>query len=105
MAIDFNASGTSGAGRSNQTGAPVGKPNVAAERPAADTGAATHTAATGSPVQLSNQAQQLQAIEERLRELPEVDSARVAQIKTAIADGSYKIDSSRIADKLMALEG
>ncbi len=105
MAIDFNAGGTSGAGRSNQTGAPVGKPNVAADRSAAESGATPQAAPADSQVKLSNQAQQLQAIEEKLRDLPEIDSARVAQIKEAIADGSYKIDNGRIADKLIALEG
>lgn len=105
MVIDFNAGGTSGAGRSNQTGAPVSKPGVAADRPATEAGAASQAAPADSQIKLSNQAQQLQAIEERLRELPEIDSARVAQIKEAIADGSYNIDSGQIADKLIALEG
>ena len=48
---------------------------------------------------------ELQAIEEKLRDLPEVDSERVSQLRQAIADGSYKPDSSRIADKLLNLEG
>jgi len=104
MVIDFNPGSTSGAARSSQSGATAGKRDVAADRPAADTQSAKQPATADSQVKLSNQAQQLQAIEERLRELPEVDSARVEQIKQAIADGSYKPDSSRIADKLIALE-
>lgn len=103
MVIDFNPGSTSGAARSNQSGATAGKRDVAADRPTAET-QTSQPAAADSQVKLSNQAQQLQAIEERLRELPEVDSARVEQIKQAIADGSYKPDSSRIADKLIALE-
>ena len=104
MVIDFNTGGTNGAARSGQTGATTGKREVAAERSASDAPTADKPAATDSGVKLSDQAQQLQAIEERLRELPEVDSARVEQIKQAIADGSYQIDSTRIADKLIALE-
>ncbi|WP_185265597.1 flagellar biosynthesis anti-sigma factor FlgM [Halopseudomonas xiamenensis] len=104
MVIDFNPGSTSGAARSNQSGATAGKRDVAADHPTAETQATSQPAAADSQVKLSNQAQQLQAIEERLRELPEVDSARVEQIKQAIADGSYKPDSSRIADKLIALE-
>lgn len=46
----------------------------------------------------------MQAIEERLRDLPEVDSERVAQIRQAIAQGNYSVDSTRIADKLLNLE-
>ena len=102
MVIDFNTGGANGAARSNQAGATAGKRDVA-ERPAAEAQSANPPAAD-SQVKLSNQAQQLQAIEERLRELPEVDSARVEQIKQAIADGSYQVDSKRIADKLIALE-
>lgn len=104
MAIDFNTSSAGGAARSNQSNATGGKRDVAADSPAANAQSATQTGTAGSQVQLSSQAQQLQAIEERLRDLPEVDSARVEQIKQAIADGSYQPDSSRIADKLIALE-
>lgn len=102
MVIDFNTGGANSAARSHQAGATVGKRDVA-ERPATnDQGSST--SAADSQVRLSNQAQQLQAIEERLREQPEVNSARVDQIKQAIADGSYQVDSNRIADKLIALE-
>ena len=104
MAIDFNTSSAGGTARSNQSNATGGKRDVTADRPAADTQSASQAAPAGSQVKLSSQAQQLQAIEERLRDLPEVDSARVEQIKQAIADGSYQPDSSRIADKLIALE-
>ncbi|NLY59663.1 MAG: flagellar biosynthesis anti-sigma factor FlgM [Gammaproteobacteria bacterium] len=103
MVIDFNTGSTSGAARSNQSSATAGKRDVAADR-AATTQDASQPAAADSQVKLSNQAQQLQAIEERLRDLPEVDSARVEQIRQAIADGSYQPDSGRIADKLIALE-
>lgn len=101
MVIDFN---TSGAGRSTQSSATAAKRDVAAERPAAPTQAGSPSTPGDAQVRLSDQAQQLQAIEERLRELPEVDSARVEQIRQAIADGSYQPDSGRIADKLIALE-
>lgn len=101
MAIDFNA-GSSGAMRSNQSSAAAGKRDVALERPATETQSNKQPAE--SQVKLSDQAQQLQAIEERLRELPEVDSARVEQIRQAIADGNYQPDNNRIADKLIALE-
>lgn len=33
-----------------------------------------------------------------------VDSARVTQLRQALADGSYKVDSSNIANKLVALD-
>ena len=102
MVIDFNP-GTNGASRSSQSSATAGKREVTAERPASTQNTA-QPAAADAKVQLSDKAQQLQAIEERLRELPEVDSARVERIRQAIADGSYQPDSRRIADKLINLE-
>lgn len=100
MAIDFNTN-ASGTLRSNQSTATAAKSAVAAERAPADT---RQAAAGDSQVKLSNQAQRLQAIEDRLGDLPEVDSARVEQLRQAIADGSYQPDSGRLADKLIALE-
>lgn len=107
MVIDFNSpNGPNGAGRSGQTAGAAGK----REAGSVNSTAGQPTAAQGSQseptssVSLSAQAQQLKAIEESLRDLPEVDNERVSQIKQAIADGSYKIDSSRIADKLLSLE-
>ncbi|WP_373186067.1 flagellar biosynthesis anti-sigma factor FlgM [Halopseudomonas sp.] len=103
MVIDFNASNS--ANRSAQTGAAAVKRDAAAEgaRPAAQ-GEAQNKPTAEAQVQLSAQAQQLQAVEERLRELPVVDSERVSQIRQAISDGTYQVDSGRIADKLLALE-
>lgn len=104
MVIDINTSSAGGAARSNQSSAAVARRDVATERPAAEPQTTGSQAAAEPGVKLSSQAQQLQAIEERLRELPEVDNARVEQIRQAIADGSYKPDSGRIADKLIALD-
>lgn len=102
MVIDFNTS--NGASRAAQSSAANGKRDAAEVSRPAEQAAAEKAPNTDSGVKLSSQAQQLQAIEERLRDLPEVDSERVAQIRQAISDGSYQTDSARIADKLLALE-
>lgn len=106
MVIDFNATnGANNSGRTGQTGAASVKRDSGLENArGADKTAEPKQPAAESSVKLSEQAQQLKAIEERLRDLPEVDSERVAQLRQAIADGSYKTDSNRIADKLLALE-
>lgn len=102
MVIDFNSS--SSANRSTQSGATNAQRDVTEVPRPAEQAAAEKTVINENGVKLSSQAQQLQAIEERLRDLPEVDSERVAQIRQAISDGSYQADSARIADKLLALE-
>lgn len=106
MVIDFNASnGASGAGRNAQAGAVPAKRDLTAETPRTTEGSAEQKAGMGdAPVKLSDQAKQLKAIEERLKDLPEVDSERVASIRQSIADGSYKVDSERLAAKLLAIE-
>ena len=53
---------------------------------------------------LTGQAQTLKALEQDLAKTPEFDAAKVAELRDAIAGGSYKIDSQSIAEKLLDLE-
>ena len=55
-------------------------------------------------VSVTEKAARLQEIEDQLAAMPVVDSKKVAEIKQAIADGSYEINPERIAAKLIALE-
>ncbi|KAB0496019.1 flagellar biosynthesis anti-sigma factor FlgM [Pseudomonas moorei] len=105
MVIDFS--------RLNSSSSLTGSTRTSASKETADAGksAALNTPAerastvkSGESVHLSNEAQQLQKVTDTLRDQPVVDNARVAALKAAIADGSYKVDSNRVASKLLNFE-
>lgn len=67
--------------------------------------AASHDAGrTSDQLDLTGQARTLKALEQDLARTPEFDAARVAELREAIAGGSYKVDSRSIAEKLLDLE-
>jgi negative regulator of flagellin synthesis FlgM len=55
----------------------------------------------GDRVQLSPLSSQLQAIESSMADTPVVDSARVAEIRQAIAEGRFKVNPDAVADHLL----
>jgi negative regulator of flagellin synthesis FlgM len=58
----------------------------------------------GEGVHITDSAKQLAALEQAIRSLPDVDDARVNEIRQAITDGRYEVSPSRIADRLIRLE-
>ena len=57
-----------------------------------------------SPVQITDQARQLAALEQSVNSLPVVNEAKVAAIRSAIEEGSYQVVPERIADKLLRMD-
>jgi negative regulator of flagellin synthesis FlgM len=55
-------------------------------------------------VQITPTAQLLANVEQQLASTPEVDQARVDGIRQALSNGTYQIDSSRVADGLLAAQ-
>lgn len=53
-------------------------------------------------VSLSSQAQTLNRLESNIQSAGEFDSDRVADIKKAIADGTFEINAEKIADRMLA---
>lgn len=103
MVIDFNRLNNSPAtsGTARTTGA---KESAETKAPALAKTEQTSASQSGESVHLSNEAQQLQKVTDSLRDQPVVNKARVAELKQAIADGSYKVDSNRVASKLLNFE-
>ena len=105
MVIDFSrlnsAPPLTGSTRSNAS-QETGSATQAA--PAKSPEPTSASAPSGESVHLSQEAQQLQKISDSLRDQPAVDKNRVAELKQAIADGSYKVDSNRVASKLLNME-
>ncbi|NHN39467.1 flagellar biosynthesis anti-sigma factor FlgM [Pseudomaricurvus alcaniphilus] len=52
-------------------------------------------------VSLSTQARLLHKLESQISSSPDVNSDRVADIKRAIAEGSYQINPERIAERML----
>ncbi|WP_420231931.1 flagellar biosynthesis anti-sigma factor FlgM [Pseudomonas sp. ABY48] len=102
MVIDFNRlNSSSPLTGTTRTSAP--KETVETDK-SAPLSTPAEQVSNGESVHLSNEAQQLQKVTDKLRDQPVVDNARVAELKAAIADGSYKVDSNRVASKLLNFE-
>ena len=60
--------------------------------------------AASDTVTVTQQAERLQQLEQTLADAPAIDEQRVAEIRQALANGQYRVDADRIAEKLMKLE-
>lgn len=87
--------------RPTDTGA-TRRADTARTQDAAKSGAASSAGATAADdkVELTPSALLLARLEDRIRDLPEVDAERVRSIKEAIAAGEYRVDAERVAAKL-----
>ncbi|MDX1581503.1 MAG: flagellar biosynthesis anti-sigma factor FlgM [Alphaproteobacteria bacterium] len=102
MTVDFNGIGR---GQVNTQKTPTDKSQATRteQQPAEQTPVATRPA-SGENVKLSSQAESLKQVEQQLADLPEVDDARIEQIRSALADGSYKIDAEKLAQKMLDMD-
>jgi len=81
------------------TGSPVSGSGAHAGKGAAATPGSS--GGESNRVQLSPLSSQLQAIESSMIDTPVVDSARVAEIRQAIAEGRFKVNPDVVADQLL----
>ena len=64
----------------------------------------TGKSSTADTVSISDNATQLGKLGNSVDTTPVVDMQRVEQVKQAISNGSYEVDATKVADKLMQFE-
>jgi len=103
MAIDFPglspAQSAGNRGKVNEQQTQTSGPN------AGNTSTEAARSRSDDTVRISDTAQALQRSVGEKSGSADVNSDRVAQIKAAIEDGSYKIDNARVADRMLQLDG
>ena len=71
----------------------------------APTGATpTPTPQQGDSVSITSQAQQIQNVQTKMADMPDVDQNKINEIKAAIAEGRYKIDPEKLASNIANFE-
>ena len=102
MVIDPGNNSIKGGLKSSVNTAESNAKGVAAKNKV-DTGAnADNSRSSASDsVSLSSAGQSIAKIEANLAASPEVDSEKVARIKSEIASGNYQVDANAIADKML----
>lgn len=99
MAIDIR---TTNPGHSQDVGS-----SKRAQKDVSDLSAETVSKPAGGSsdtVTVTSEAERLLKLEGKLADLPEVDSARVEELRQAISDGTFKVDANKIAQILLQLE-
>jgi len=81
-----------------KTSSKVAPNSSQAEKPAAA------PASTIDTVNLTSSAKLLERLDKTLESLPAINAERVAEIKTAIENGDYVIDSDAIAEAMIRLD-
>lgn len=74
------------------------------QRPGLENNNTEAKTASTDTVSVTSEAERLLKLEDKLADLPVVDTARVQEIKASIADGSFEVNAERIASKLMQFE-
>lgn len=64
----------------------------------------TSQSAASDTVTLTDTAARLRDLGNALSALPASDTQRVAEVKKAVEDGTYKVDAGRVAHKMIELE-
>lgn len=86
------------------TGKPLGPAPSSTARSSSSSSSTSATSAASAPgaqIDISGTSSRLRELEATISNVPVVDSARVDEIKQAIADGRFKVNADRVADSLI----
>ena len=103
MSVDFNGIG-SGQVNNQRPTADKASSSEAPKQPGAEQARTQSTNARGENVNLSSQAKNLKQLEQALGEFPEMDDERIEQIRSALENGSFKVDAEKLAQKMLDLD-
>lgn len=78
---------------------PVGKAGESARQPDA-----VKAGVAADAVSITDTASHLQRIEASLAALPEINAARVEELRQQVEAGTYKVNAEKIADRLIQFE-
>lgn len=102
MPVNFN--GINNGSVNPQRPGTTDRADSAASKPASGEQARDTAPSRSEGVNLSNRAKAMKQAEQQLREQPEIDDARVAQIRQALEDGTYKVDAKQLAQKMLDMD-
>lgn len=95
--------GNTGFNKSNSATSGGNKLSQSQDAPKATGNASESPAkANSDSVSLSSKAQALGKLEQAVQQSADVDEAKVARVKQAIAEGQYKADSATIAERMLS---
>lgn len=103
MSVDFNGIGP-GQVNTQRTTADKSTSNQSAQPAPSDQAKSQARGARGDSVSLSNQAKDLKQLEQKLGDFPEMDDERIAEIRSALENGTYKIDAEKLAQKMLEMD-
>lgn len=87
---------------SNKIGPIQRTPDLPATQAKDKAAKSTPSVAQGDRVALSAQAREMQAARQAIRQMPEVDAEKVAKVRAQLKEGTYVVDSKKIAAKMVA---
>lgn len=105
MAIDFNGVNNNTLNPQQKDGArQKANADTRSQTPPQSGEAAKQSAAQDTRVNLSPDAQNIKAAEQALQQQPDIDDAKVAELREALENGSFSVDAEKLAQKMLEVD-